>query len=599
MGVPGFFAWLLKNYKKADIIISEIHETVDTLYIDANCLFHPQCHKILNFYGDKLDVEKLENKMIKRILNYIDYLIGMVNPQKEVFISVDGIAPMAKMSQQRKRRYKSISDNVLRDNIKNKFNKETTTVWNNTTITPGTKFMEKLHKKIKEYMTHNRIKLNIKYTYSSYRTVGEGEHKILQDIKSKKNNKDDVYVIYGLDADLIFLALASKKDKIYLLREETFFRSVNHFDKEEIIDIVKDVAEDLNYVSIDETARCINQEFKMLINKKLDFDELEGEFKYDDINVQNIDFIDDFIVICYFLGNDFLPNIPSIEIKNDGIDFLLDKYVNTFLTLQTGITYVDKKDNDNVCINGTFFDLYIETIANCEEYYFKVKLPKFVENLKRRKCQSDDPYDKEVWNMENMRSFDIDDPIKLGYDKSELWKFRFYEHYYGASQDQDKHINGMCQDYLKGVIWTMKYYFDKCQSFDWQYKYYHTPFASDLCMYLRQTKFNIETIKFTESKIITPFIQLLSVLPPSCYSLLPPGYGALMHTDTSPIIDMYPINVKLDMLYKDSFHKCIPLVPNINIERIINAVKNINLTQEEKERNIVIGNLTVDHSINK
>ena len=351
MGVPGFFAWLLKNYKNANIISSELLESVDNFYIDANCLFHPQCHKILNHYGNKLELEKLENKMIKRILNYLDYLIAYVNPTKKVFISVDGIAPMAKMSQQRKRRYKAIYDNNLKDNIKKKYNKELITVWNNTTITPGTKFMEKLHKHLIHYINQNRIKLNIDYIYSSYHTVGEGEHKILQDIKLESlnsNNKNDTYVIYGLDADLIFLALASKRDKIFLLREETFFRSVNHFDKDEVIDIVKDVGEDLNYVSIDETKNCINMQMRHLINKKLEFDELENEFKYQNIDVDNMYFIDDFIVLCYFIGNDFIPNLPSIEIKNDGLDFLLDNYVNIYLMLQVGMTYVNEVNEINI-----------------------------------------------------------------------------------------------------------------------------------------------------------------------------------------------------------------------------------------------------------
>ena len=42
---------------------------------------------------------------------------------------------------------------------------------------------------------------------------GEGEHKILQYIKN--NITDNIQVIYGLDADLIFLAFASNVSNIY------------------------------------------------------------------------------------------------------------------------------------------------------------------------------------------------------------------------------------------------------------------------------------------------------------------------------------------------------------------------------------------------
>ena len=68
MGVPGFFAWLLKKYKNNNIITTNIDDIIDILYIDANCLFHPQCFKVLNFYENTINIDKLEEKMIKRIL---------------------------------------------------------------------------------------------------------------------------------------------------------------------------------------------------------------------------------------------------------------------------------------------------------------------------------------------------------------------------------------------------------------------------------------------------------------------------------------------------------------------------------------------------
>ena len=146
--------------------------------------------------------------MIKQILKYMDFLIGYVNPKKQVYISVDGVAPMAKMSQQRKRRYRAVDDAKIKDDIRRKYNKETFEYWNNTVITPGTEFMEKLHLSILDYISKRKEN---KIIYSSFHTFGEGEHKILQDIKI---NNSQSFVIYGLDADLIFLSLACQK-KIY------------------------------------------------------------------------------------------------------------------------------------------------------------------------------------------------------------------------------------------------------------------------------------------------------------------------------------------------------------------------------------------------
>ena len=85
-------------------------------------------------------------------MNYVDYLIAYVNPKKEVYISIDGVAPAAKMSQQRKRRFKSMEDNKLFGEIRKKYGKEVATIWTNTTITPGTIFMEKLHQEFLKYI---------------------------------------------------------------------------------------------------------------------------------------------------------------------------------------------------------------------------------------------------------------------------------------------------------------------------------------------------------------------------------------------------------------------------------------------------------------
>ena len=123
MGVPGFFSWLLRKYKNNSIITSKINTPVNILYLDANCLIHPQCFKVLDLHPDWKDINVLENKMMNRVINYIDYLLNIVNPTDELYIAVDGVAPMAKMNQQRKRRYRSYDDKFLRDNIKKKHNK--------------------------------------------------------------------------------------------------------------------------------------------------------------------------------------------------------------------------------------------------------------------------------------------------------------------------------------------------------------------------------------------------------------------------------------------------------------------------------------------
>jgi len=51
---------------------------------------------------------------------------------------------------------------------------------------------------------------------------------------------------------------------------------------------------------------------------------------------------------------------------------------------------------------------------------------------------------------------------------------------------------------------------------------------------------------------------------------------------------MFPISVKLDMLNKDLYWQCIPLVPPLDVDRIVEATVELELTKSEKKRNIEV-----------
>jgi len=576
MGVPSLFSWLLKKlnskqFKQISVITAECPEkNIDTLYIDANCLFHPQCFKILHHYTQINDVEKLENKMIKRITEYISYLISFTNCKK-VFIAVDGVCPLAKMNQQRMRRYKSVQDNEIINGIKKTHGLNTITIWSNTTITPSTVFMEKLHQYLLDYCKN----LTIPCIYSSYKSSGEGEHKILKEIKQNPGMTD---IIYGLDADLIFLSLASGNSNIYLLREcaELNKKYVKPTDPMAI-------EEELNYVSIDNVKLCINTIINTQIN---DMNKTTIGFVDENGNIPEYsgDHVDDYIIFCYFLGNDFIPNVPSIDIKNGGMDLLIKIYATTYLASNEQF-YVNNR------INERFLHSFIYGMAKYEKYYFETKYVQYKQRLENQNCTSENPYEIDVWNFENVKNVDVPDPIKLGIGDHALWKTRYYETYYSSTYDTELLINNMCKNYIEGIFWVTKYYFESNATNNWQYNYFHCPFASDLANYLNKNK--KLNIKFKPDIVINPLTQLLSVISPSCKNLLPIPYQKLMESE-SEIAYMFPQHVHIDVLYKHVQHKCIPYVPNINIEKIISVTKNIKISNVEQERNKLCGNFVYD-----
>lgn len=533
MGVPGFFSWLIKKYDKKDFTLYKLDGLVDVLYIDSNCFFHPQCFKVLE---ENEENDDLENKMIKKILEYLEYLIEYSNPIKLIYISVDGVAPLSKINQQRYRRYKSSSDNILRNLIKKKYDKKCTT-WSNMVITPGTVFMETLHKAILKFIKKYK-KINI--IYSSYLSIGEGEHKILQHIKK---NKYDNIVIYGLDADLFFLSFASKKENIYLLREESIFGKTDN-DK-------------LVYVSIDSVLFHFNKYLSTHIEN------------------ENINFNDDIIFICYILGNDFLPHLPSIDIKHNGLDVIFDSYIKTFIKFKSKLI-------NNMIINMDFLLEFISGLAKIENKYFKI----VINNHRCKINNCDTEYEREIWDLENMKLFDIEDTVKLGYDNDFLWKYRYYEKNFHISENQENAIDKLCYEYLKGLSWVTKYYFDECPDWRWFYVYPYAPFLSDLYNYCLKTKINLNNIKFNTSRPVTPFVQLLSVIPPSHSFIIPKSYEYLAFD--SNIIDLFPVSYQQNMIHKNQFWECNVIIPYLDIDRIEKEVSGIKINKNELERNLEI-----------
>lgn len=570
MGVPAFFSWLLKNFK-GKILLKNLNVVCDHFFVDANCAFHPECMKIKESFPN-LTSNELEKKMFMRIKNYLTYLFNFVDATKTNGTFVDGPAPLAKMVQQRKRRYKSIEETIARNEIKLKHNKPINNNWNNNVITPGTEFMENLHIKLLSYFELKSKKCN--YIYSSYHTNGEGEHKLLQKIKSIVK-KDEVVVIYGLDADLIFLAMTCEIENVYLLRESQQLGI--KIEVGELYDPIEDVAQELTYVSIKELKKAFNEEVCNLMSKR------------DDINIDVIkdtDFTNDLIVICFLLGNDFLPHFPSLSISKGGLDTILDVYVECLIESSMLMT---NKNNSKIEINNVFFALLIEKLAMREEKFFREGLPYYKHIFDKRKCPAFDAYSKEVWNFENMKNIKKVDPIGLGIGLQDVWKFNYYEHYFGASEHQQECINKLVELYLEGIAWVTKYYFESCPDLMWQYPFDHAPFLSDIIIYLRNNNFDINSIKFNLNNSVSPMIQLLAVLPPVSNNMLAVSHRELVTNDNSPIIDLYPKKTILDTINKDLYWLCIPKLPPLDIERIIIATKNKKLTEDEKRRNKIKG----------
>lgn len=97
-----------------------------------------------------------EEDIFKNIFHYIEVLFNMIRPQKLFFMAIDGVAPRAKINQQRGRRFRAAKDAEIQEaKAKAKgveIPKEKR--FDSNCITPGTLFMAKLGEQLKCFIEH-------------------------------------------------------------------------------------------------------------------------------------------------------------------------------------------------------------------------------------------------------------------------------------------------------------------------------------------------------------------------------------------------------------------------------------------------------------
>ena len=144
MGIPFFFSYIIKNHIKIVKKLSANPINVDNLYLDCNSIIYDVVHNI--------DFTKIVENETVGILNAvcakIDSYIAELKPSNIVYIAFDGVAPVAKLEQQRARRYKSVYQTMITRSIRKSVEPDP---WNTTAITPGTHFMAKLNEKIEAH----------------------------------------------------------------------------------------------------------------------------------------------------------------------------------------------------------------------------------------------------------------------------------------------------------------------------------------------------------------------------------------------------------------------------------------------------------------
>jgi 5'-3' exonuclease len=347
---------------------------------------------------------------------------GAAGKPATVYLAIDGVVPMAKIRQQRVRRFKSA---LMRKG------------WDTNAITPGTRFMEKLGLMLKGLCSAR------KWILSGADEEGEGEHKIMNWLRSyaKASASADVkakagpVIVYGLDADLILLTMLVGEQldlDMYLLREKQEF---GH-----------------KYLQGTQGPQ---------LYQMLDVNEFQGR-----LGISGEEEVLNYIALMSLMGNDFLPHSLSHKLSDGGHECVLESLQGLRL-------------NGWLIANGRYkpevlFDIF-KSWSLEEDSRILHMVQKKREQARRGVGKGMDP--SEGLPLE----WAVEDELMSGSALKEEWKDVYWS-WIHPSFDK-AHKDYICGEYLRGFQWILDYYSGRQVNKSWMFPAWIPPLWSDLSIF--------------------------------------------------------------------------------------------------------------------
>ncbi|KAI8835101.1 XRN 5'-3' exonuclease N-terminus-domain-containing protein [Chytridium lagenaria] len=520
-----------------------------------------------------------------------------------LYLDMNGIIHPAKMNQQRSRRFRAAKDaeEARRKAIAKGEELPKEAAFDSNCITPGTPFMARLSEQLKYFIakkvSEDSSWADLKVILSGHEVPGEGEHKIMEYIRAYKASPEYVpntrHCLYGLDADLMMLGLLSHEPHFALLREEvTFGRGKK---------------------KTSATSNPDNQNFYLMYLSvfreylDLEFSPLRDSltFEYD---LERI--IDDFILLSFFIGNDFLPHLPELSRLEELLKGIGALETEQFMDTRSDIKFLDSKRDKRLqdrlwvlrylCFRiksplCSYNKAQSSYLARINEFIvkrsFSTKL-KFSTNMPARDrkfimtvakswayrlalkqmslslwCSEDDDSDEES-SSARMR-------VLKKYDKAEVMDDK--EITLAIAREAQSKFDSEFADWKRSyykmdmlILKRKKIEFDPVTKpnelstmvyqyvlgLQWVLFYYYrgVPSWGWFYPYHYAPKITdlVELTRFHPLELelgtpFKPFYQLMGVLPAASKTLIPEVYRDLMTDPNSPIVDFYPTEFELDL----------------------------------------------------
>ncbi|KAJ2882968.1 exonuclease II Exo2, partial [Coemansia asiatica] len=390
MGIPKFFRWLSGRYPLVcERVTDDNIPEFDNLYLDMNGIIHNCTHP----KDGEAPAPATDEERFLAIFNYIDFLFNKIRPQKVFFLGIDGVAPRAKMNEQRARRFrtaKELEEQQAKELRERRSRGEVIlpgeetyndNVFDPTCITPGTEFMDKLTEALRYYI-NKRVSEDAnwrkpKVILSAPNVPGEGEHKIMDYIRFSRAqpgySANTRHCLYGLDADLIMLGLLSHEPHFSLLREEVLFGARARRGSASADPSMQPFY--LLHISI--LRDYLDHEFsdlKTQLGSSAQYNAMQNgqpaEPQSETADADKFDLeriIDDYVLMIMLVGNDFLPNLPKLSINGGALNFMFATYSRIRPSLGGYL-------HDNGVLNLERFEVFMREMARVEVDSFKLEV---------------------------------------------------------------------------------------------------------------------------------------------------------------------------------------------------------------------------------
>lgn len=540
MGVKHFYLWYRQHFQEC--MRHTPPPSIDNFAIDLNGLFHLCAQKVFRYGNTKTPrllgrhMKPTISQLCKEVCHKIEVSRRYVNPKKRLILCVDGIAGLGKMNQQRQRRFRSAQANIDMDFDPNGF-------------TPGTELMDYLTRYIDGYIktmiSTTPEWQDIEVVFSNEKVAGEGEHKIMQYIK-QLDKPYETYCIYGLDADLIMLGMLLPVHHVSIFREM-------EYDVFHVLDIElfqKSLLKLLRWekeVSVTST----NEKGEMIVTTRKNALFSSKRAIYD------------FVMLCFLVGNDFLPTIPSMAILDGTIDIIIDLYKK-----------VGERHGHMTKVHPTTKHITFRIHAL---KIFLTELSKTEKKLLEKKYNEGQSFFPDPLVMKHLQVQGDDGQMDLDFEnyKSDYYRYKF--------NMEKSDIKKLVHLYLDGMTWVINYYVNEIPDWMWYFKYLYAPFLSDMVEHMD----DYEPCVFPKSVPVDPFLQLLVVMPPKCKNLLPKTFHPLFE-ENSELSRYYPTEFEIDVSGKRKEWEGIVVLPPISIKDFETSYQTLKSKVSEKDakRNI-------------